>query len=275
MQSRRLYWCKSGHGRFRTSNQSFDLEPHDLYVLPWGQDIEHLPNPDDPMYTGHVHVVPDYDLGTKWIPNVAHYPQEPICNLPNRRDALWPGFEGTVRLKIKTAEPLGLILDYAIRWYLETHGEDEQEGRSLGHLIVQELTRKIAKEKEAQHSYPRELLKMISYVNNGFYRSPTVAELAQLINRSRSHVLKLFSNHLGISPKSYIVNLQLSEARELLLSTNLRISEIGQSVGIPDPYHFSKLFRRHVGVAPSEYRQRHSPISRSSANRRSSKDLEW
>ena len=85
--------------------------------------------------------------------------------------------------------------------------------------------------------------------------------MAALIGRSRSHVLKLFRRHLGISCKRYVLERQLREARELLLSTTLPVGEIGKAAGLPDPYHFSKLFRRHVGLSPREFRAQHGPFS--------------
>lgn len=51
------------------------------------------------------------------------------------------------------------------------------------------------------------------------------------------------------------------QARELLLSTTLPIAEVGKAVGLADPYHFSKLFRRHVGLSPREFRKEHGPFS--------------
>jgi len=43
-------------------------------------------------------------------------------------------------------------------------------------------------------------------------------------------------------------------AEKLLLTTNASIREIGRSVGYADPYQFSKMFKKHIGVAPSEFK---------------------
>jgi AraC-like DNA-binding protein len=261
VQSRGLYWCKSGCGRFEVNGVSYELEPSDLYVLPWDRDISYFPDPKEPMYTGHVHVVPHYRPGSKWVANIPHKAGEVAFDSPDREDVEWPGLDGVFRLKIKADEPIGLLLDYAICWYKQTHGENEDEARSLARVIVNELFRKRAEGLQSSAGYPEELGRMIVHVNNGFNLTLSVTDLAELIGRSRSHVLKLFSKHLGVSPKKYIIDCQLGAARELLLSTTMPIAEVGQSVGLSDPYHFSKLFRRHVGIAPSDYRQRHGPFS--------------
>jgi AraC family transcriptional activator of pobA len=84
--------------------------------------------------------------------------------------------------------------------------------------------------------------------------------LANLIGRSRSHVLKLFRRFVGMSAKRYVIERQLKAARELLLSTTLPVSEVGRSVGLTDPYHFSKLFCLHVGLSPRDFRLKHGPF---------------
>lgn len=262
VQSRGLFWCKSGQGKFVVNGGSFELEPHDLYVLPWGRRITYIPDPSNPMFTGHVHVIPNYAEGSEWIPDVPHEPNEVAFDSPDRSDGELLGFRDTIRFKISSDEPIGLLLDYTIRRYLESHGCTEAEGRDLGHLVVTELRRLRTNRFGSEYSHPEELRRMIAYVDKGFQLSPTVADLATVIGRSRSHVLKLFNKHLGISAKGYIIERQIKEARELLLSTTLSIAEIGQSVGLPDPYHFSKRFRLHVGISPSSYRQNHGPFSR-------------
>lgn len=261
VQSRGLFWCKSGHGQFVLNGVVYPLEPHDLYILPWNRSITYEPDSRDPMYTGHIHLVPYYRPGSPWIANVPHESNEIAFDSPDRSDVFWPEFNETLRLKITADEPLGLLLDYSIRWYLQSHGKDEVEARHLGHLIVKELFRSQSRKFGSPHNYPEELRRMVAHVEKGFHLSPTVTDLAGIIGRSRSHVLKLFTRHMGISAKGYIINRQLQEARELLLSTTISIAEIGQSVGMPDPYHFSKLFRRHIGIPPSEFRQKHGPFS--------------
>jgi len=262
VQSRGLFWCKSGRGQFNVNGETRDLEPHDLYVLPWGRRITYIPDPSDPMFTGHVHVIPNYTEGSKWIPDVPHESNEVAFDSPDRSDGELLGYHETVRFKISSDEPIGLLLDYTIRRYLESHGITEAEGRHLGHLVVTELRRLRANQFGSELSYPEELRRMIAYIDKGYHLSPTVADLARVIGRSRSHVLKLFNKHLGISAKGFIIERQIKEARELLLSTTLSIAEIGQSVGLPDPYHFSKRFRSEVGISPSAYRQDHGPFSR-------------
>ena len=260
VQSRGLFWCKSGRGEFEVDGVTHPLEPHDLYVLPWGRRIAYRPSAEAPMFTTHVHLVPWYRPGARWVANVPHERSEAEFDSPDRRDASWPGLAGVVRLRMEADRPLARLIDYAVRWYLHSP-RDEGEARALGLLLVRELQRKTARAVAPVEPRPEELERLLVHVERGFHLGPRIEEMATLVGRSRSHVLKLFRRHLGISAKQHVIDRQLREARELLLSTTLPIGEVGKAVGLADPYHFSKLFRRHVGLAPREFRAEHGPFS--------------
>lgn len=260
VQSRALFWCKSGRGEFEVNGVSHPLKPHDMYVLPWNRRITYLPSSREPMYTAHVHIVPWYRPGAAWLANVPHEREEPEFDSKHRRDADWGIGHGVVQLRTEADEPLGRLVDYTVRWFLQSR-RDEVEARALGLLLVHEVSRSAAERRGPATELPEELRRLIVHVDRGFHLAPMIEDMAAIIGRSRSHVLKLFRRHLGITAKGYVVGRQLQEARELLLSTTLPISEIGVTVGFSDPYHFSKLFRHHVGLSPREFRAKHGPFS--------------
>lgn len=261
VQSRGLFWCKSGRGEFELNGVTHRLEPHDLYVLPWGRRITYRPSAKEPMFTSHVHLVPWYRPGARWIPNVPHEPDEAEWDSPDRHDVEWPELVGVLRLRIKADTPLGHLIDYAVRWYLQSPRE-EAEARSLGLLLVREIKRSAARTLSPDENWPQELERLLVHVERGFHLGPRIEEMAGMVGRSRSYVLKLFRRHLGVSAKRHVINRQLREARELLLGTTLPISDVGKAVGLADPFHFSKLFRRHVGLSPRQFRAQHGPFAR-------------
>lgn len=259
VQSRGLFWCKSGYGSFRVNGERFSLEPHDLYILPWGRHIAYLAGDREPMFTAHVHVVPWLREGAAWIPNVPHERSESLHDSGDRRDAVWPGLEGVVRLHLEADSSLGRLLNFVTRWFRESP-RLEDEARALGEVLVRELARFVGGGRRSTERRPEELQRLMVYVDRCIAESPTVEQLAEIIGRSRSHVLKLFRRHLGVSAKAYILQRQIREARELLHSTTLSIAEVGQRSGVLDPYRFSKLFKRGVGMSPSAFRRAGGPL---------------
>lgn len=61
----------------------------------------------------------------------------------------------------------------------------------------------------------------------------------------------------GVPPWRYIVRLRLRHASRLLVETTLSISEIAETVNFSDPLYFSRCFRQHLEMSPSEYRERY------------------
>jgi AraC-like DNA-binding protein len=84
----------------------------------------------------------------------------------------------------------------------------------------------------------------------------TLEEIASEVNLSPSHFSVTFKKKTGFSPIEYFNHLKVQKACQFLLFTDLRIKEIAQEVGIEDPYYFSRLFTKVMGMSPNEYREK-------------------
>ncbi len=83
-----------------------------------------------------------------------------------------------------------------------------------------------------------------------------VAEYAALCHMSEFHFLHEFKSLMGASPISYRDQLLIRQACTLLDSTALSVGEIAATLGVQDALYFSKKFKKHVGISPSQYRER-------------------
>lgn len=82
-----------------------------------------------------------------------------------------------------------------------------------------------------------------------------LAEAAKISGRSASTVTRLFKKMTGESFKQYQVSFRLQLAAQQLQNSPSRpVSDIAAALGFDDPFYFSRLFRRHLGHSPSEYR---------------------
>lgn len=75
---------------------------------------------------------------------------------------------------------------------------------------------------------------------------------------SASYLTKIFNKYQKTTPLKFLIRLRINEAKRLLLDTNLPIKEIGIRTGYPDQFHFSKRFRKTMGISPLEFRKKHS-----------------
>ena len=81
----------------------------------------------------------------------------------------------------------------------------------------------------------------------------TVKNLAELCGISEVYMRKIFMNRFGISPKEYLIRKRMDYACRLLSSRQFEVNEVAQMCGYPEPCHFSREFKKRMGVAPKDY----------------------
>ena len=83
----------------------------------------------------------------------------------------------------------------------------------------------------------------------------SVADLARAVGLSLSQLTRLFRAGTGQTPGAYLRRVRMDRARILIERSSLSIGEVMAQVGINDPSHFARDFRRTFGVGPRELRQ--------------------
>jgi AraC family transcriptional regulator len=101
----------------------------------------------------------------------------------------------------------------------------------------------------------RRLRNAASYMQERFGDAITLDVLAKKATMSRFHFLRLFKNATGMTPHTYLVRLRLQRARMLLADGRDSVGGISVACGFESPAHFAAVFRRDVGMSPSEYRK--------------------
>ena len=84
----------------------------------------------------------------------------------------------------------------------------------------------------------------------------TVDDLARAAMFSKFHFTRIFQRATGVSPGRFLSALRLQKAKELLVSTSMKVADISVSVGYNSVGTFSSRFSRSVGMSPTMYRQR-------------------
>lgn len=98
----------------------------------------------------------------------------------------------------------------------------------------------------------------ISYIDKHYSEDITLEELAALSGVSAQYFCRVFHGSTGMRPIEYINNKRVSEAKLLLISGSMKISDIALKVGFRDNNYFGIVFRRSTGISPREFRLQRS-----------------
>ncbi|MBE7083884.1 MAG: AraC family transcriptional regulator [Clostridiales bacterium] len=94
-----------------------------------------------------------------------------------------------------------------------------------------------------------------NYIEENLSSPITLESLAKTYNYSASHFRHIFTKHLKLSPKQFIIQKRMNKAQTLLEKTQKSITEIALECGFYDTAQFSKLFKKRFNVSPSEYKK--------------------
>ncbi|MES2371103.1 MAG: AraC family transcriptional regulator [Bacteroidota bacterium] len=108
----------------------------------------------------------------------------------------------------------------------------------------------------AKHEKKDSITLCINYLQKHIDKTLTLQQVAEAVNLSVSHFAALFKKSTGFSIIEYFNQLKTQKACQFLQFTDLRINEIADRLGIEDPYYFSRMFTKIVGVSPNKYRSR-------------------
>ncbi len=94
----------------------------------------------------------------------------------------------------------------------------------------------------------------ISFLQNKMSGSCTLDEVAKEVGLSKSQLTAVFKRTTGYSPIAFFINLKMQLACRYLDLTDMNISEIAAAIGYQDPYYFSRVFSKTIGMSPSAYK---------------------
>ncbi|MBE6829712.1 MAG: helix-turn-helix transcriptional regulator, partial [Ruminococcaceae bacterium] len=95
--------------------------------------------------------------------------------------------------------------------------------------------------------------KAIKFIEYNYSSDIGITDIASSVGISRSHLYRLFMQHISLSPNEYLMRYRISKASELLESRNLSVGEVAYSAGFSDQLYFSRVFKKCMGTPPSRF----------------------
>ncbi len=105
---------------------------------------------------------------------------------------------------------------------------------------------------------PHEMLRMrrvIEYIRENLYSSIRMDDLLLIAGLKKSAFITSFRNVTGKTPAKYIIQMRLDSSKALLEKTDDPINCIAEQCGFSDSLYYSRCFRKHFGMSPSQYRK--------------------
>ncbi|MBH5318846.1 AraC family transcriptional regulator [Paenibacillus sp. GSMTC-2017] len=101
------------------------------------------------------------------------------------------------------------------------------------------------------------------FMDEHYSKPITLNMLSEMLDCSVGHLVKLFKREMGCSPIQYLNRIRITEAKELLLTSDASLEEISSFIGYVDKYYFSRSFKKQTGLSPIQYRLQHRELRRS------------
>jgi len=96
--------------------------------------------------------------------------------------------------------------------------------------------------------------RLIQFLRNNLHRNISVEEMAKIMNLSRSHFSRLFSEEMNTTPRRYLEDLRLKTATELLFDEQFNVKETAATCGFNEENYFCRLFKKRYGLSPGKYK---------------------
>jgi AraC family transcriptional regulator len=222
--------------------------------------------------------------GSGWQSATADGGSIVLHGLSGCNESIWDGIYNRILCEVNPARLAeltegrfaGAAVDIADRWsfkdarlehLLRVLHVELQQGAPNGPLFGEQVADAIAMLLAKQYATvkvglwgaggsipPPRLKQVLDYVEAHLDHQTHLSELAQTASMSPFYFAHLFKNSMGVSPHQYVTMRRIERSKELLRRSDISIFEIGLRVGYLDPKHFRVVFRREVGISPSEFR---------------------
>lgn len=122
-------------------------------------------------------------------------------------------------------------------------------------LLLRNIPDLYVKKNTIQLFQTQNLKKAIEYLTNHYSEKITIKTMSQFMNLSEQHFSRLFKAYTGKTFIDYLNIFRLEQAKKLLISSDMPITQIPELTGFCNPNYFSRIFKNYYGYTPSQIRK--------------------
>ncbi len=225
-----------GAGSLRVEDKSYEVRQNQLFLLPPGIETFYSADNDDPWH--YCWIGFHGAIAAKILKRIGLSKEHPVAD-----------FDGT--------ELIENLIKNTMRYFeLDIHDQLMRTGllcTILAHMIEKSHPHEKASDLDAELSYDEYAVR---YIQMYFQKKIRISDLADKIGISRSYLVKLMKEKIGMSPQEYLIKIRMEHAAHFLNHTNDSIRDVSMECGYDDALTFSRAFHQYFGISPTEFRTR-------------------
>ena len=229
--------CVKGKGWFKFKGKVHDVLPNQFFFLPAGEPHEYGASSENPWSIYWVHFKGAESLGLREEFEKLFYPKflnpQKITYSINLFETMFKA------LMLGYSEENLLYSNMCLYHFLASFLFSNDNFQTIPEEI----------------SEPDVIATSIRLMRSKVTEQLSLQQLAEPTHYSVSHFSMLFRKRTGSAPMDYFLSLKMQHACHLLDFSRLRVREIGEALGYEDPFYFSRLFKKFVGIPPLQYRK--------------------
>ncbi|RXZ83166.1 AraC family transcriptional regulator [Paenibacillaceae bacterium] len=254
-----ICYVAEGKGTHYIGEETFSVEPGELFILPLGTTHVFRPRSTDPEYPLVVYNF--IFLAARVAEALRSFPGFESLAKARCLLNLVPGTPSWMRIRDASGAFHTLFVQ-AYQEFRQRKTGFAPRMHSLFVILTTELERRLDEmENDVSTATDRILGASISYIHENYTAPIAVSQAADAAGLSERHFHRMFDKVMGVTFTCYVQNLRIERSCELLTTTRLSVSEIAESIGYQDRGFFVKLFKKKTGHTPRSYRNSHSSAS--------------
>lgn len=234
---------------------------HELVIVLSGDGHAHIGDQSIVYTSGSIFLIPPFVQH-----QIVAYEHAQACHIAihfDWNDQLPPLQQTRSAYRIAYAEQLNFPINCgqaegqhvtALQNIIIKHHHSEEQQRYLARLQFAQFLLQLD-QSQSSPTLPQTIQLVLKHISAEPQAGWSSERLAAIAGLSPSRFTAIFGQHIGQSPMRYVRAVRMEHACSLLSSSNDSITTIAEACGFSDPYHFSRVFHKHYGRSPSEWRK--------------------
>ena len=252
----RLFYIIDGKGKMRFQNKTCDLRAGTVILFSAGTE-----------YAWEVDAVSYYVLNFDYTQAFSHIRKtfHPISAavFTNADIIERPHFSDCHFLNEPLILPYAPALEDEIKRIVTEYLIGDAYARVLNAGALKALIAKIVRQAAAPRTIADEkatatVKRVVEYIGKHYADEITYQTLADEFHFNPCYLNRIFKAYTGKSVYAFVLHYRLQTAMEILRTQNLFVNQVSLLCGFPNPYHFTKAFKKFTGCSPTKYRQRNA-----------------